>query len=495
MSGPEPESLKSWAEARGLSWNSEATLPPVTERLRRGVGVGEHRASYRDVSDRGMTTITGSNSKKPERQTVGVSRGQLPGGLEGLVGHHMHLIDQGSGQEDRYLAITDTVVFAELPLRARPVFHLVGRIAPDGDVKGGIWIGKEKSAEEMNSPLDGVVPAPQGVEESGGMEWTSFPAEPPERIRRIGSAATRFLDGLPMNQIEVEYECGKLAVWVKGRVLTDQMPLDQLCRFASAVADGLAEVTDASPGLELNQPLPQQEPDARDQWVSDGANLVEWETAPVSIVAAQERYKKDIQPHAKRTGWKVYGIVGVSLFVVSVLIAVVSLATSFVLDEFPPAIGIMVAVVSIAFGTIAANRIGLEAGQGAMDDRLASSATPWGIEAFARGYAEHAGLARENHDELRRRIEVPFSGRPQIAWQGDFAPGLPGHISTWIDATNTPEPPRFYLLAVTAATGAKSPAGYLTQEDGGLRLTWQEVTSVQRATHRLDQLREAATAA
>lgn len=325
------------------------------------------------------------------------------------------------------------------------------------------------------------------------MRWTSFPAEPDERARRIGSGATRFLDGLPADRIEVEYECGKLAVWVKGRAITDPNQLDQLCRFASTLASDMTELVDSSPDLDLAAALTLSEPDARERWIRAGADLVDWDQPPVSIVAAQERYRKDVKPHATRTGWKVYGIVAVALFIFSLLVAAGSLGLSLVFDDYPMPIAIMVAVISVGIGAIAANRIGLEAGQEAMDDRLGASAIPWGIEAFARGYAEHAGLTREDHDELRRRVAVPFNGRPQIAWQGELAPGQDGHLSVWIDATNTPEPPRFFLLAVTAANGAAASAGYQSKEADGLRLTWQEVTSVQRADHRLDQLREAAT--
>ena len=492
MSGPEPEALETWATNHGLSWQEEDTLPPVTERLRFGLGVGEQRPSFRSVSDRGVVSTTGSNRKRPERQTLGVCEGMLPGGLKGSVGHHVYLSDQGRGQEDRYLAHTDTVVFAELPFRARPAFNLEGGTASRVEVKGGIRIGA-KGGGTLESPLDGVVPAPQGMAEVGGMKWTSFPAESEQRIRHIASSATPFLDGLPADRIAVEYECGKLAVWAKGRVLTDEASLSGLCRFASQLALDLAAVVEATPELEPAQPLPMPEPDARTRWVEAGADLVDWDEPPVSVVAAQERYKKDIKPHATRTGWTVYGIVATAIFLLSVLFAVGTLAASYLTDQLPLGLGLMIAAISVAGGALAANRIALGVGQDSMDERLRASATPWGIEAFARGYAEHAGLTREDHDELRRRLEVPFNGRPQIAWQGELAPGVPGHLSVWIDATNTPDPPLLYLLAVTPPTGGETPAGYQSEERNGQRLTWQEVTSVQRAIHRLDQLREAAT--
>jgi len=488
MSGPEPEALQSWASGRGLAWQPEKTLPPVTARLREGVGVGEHRASWRSVSDSGATSITGSNSKKPERQTVGVCEGSLPGGLGGVIGHHVHLIDQGSGQEDRYLAITDTVVFAELPVRARPVFHLEGRKG-GGGVKAAFTIGNDG---ELAGPLDGVVPAPSGKTESGGLRWISFPAEREERIRGIVSASTRSLDGLPWERAQVEYESGRLAVWVRGQALTDGGSLDALCRFASGLADGLTEVAQSGEPLDLATALAMPEPDSRDDWVRAGADLVNWDEPPVSIIAAQERYKQDVKPHATRTGWKVYGIVAVSLFIFSLLVAAASLGLSLAFDDYPMPIAIVIAVVSVGLGALAANRIGFQTGQEAMDDRLKSSAVPWGIEAFARGYADHSGLVREDHEELRRRLSVPFRGRCQIAWQGELAPGRTGHISVWIDATNTPEPPRFYLLAAAAKNGDGAPAGFQSKEADGMRLTWQEVTSVQRADHRLDQLRAVA---
>ena len=486
MSGPEPEGLQKWATERGLHWVEEDTLPPVTDRLRNGVGVGAHRASIREVSDRGSVTLTGSNRKRPERQTLGVSSGQLPGGLDGKVGHHVYLIDQGAGQEHRHIAITDTVVYADLPWRAKPVFNLNGFQTGEGGVKAAITLG---GSGELKGPLDGVVPATKGSEDAGGMRWVSFPAEPDERVRRIASAATRFLDGLPTSRIEVEYVCGVLAVWVKDRAVTSGNKLDQLCRFASALAEGLADVARSSPKLEPATRLPLPEPDARDRWVRAGADLVGWEQPPVSVVAAQERYRKDVEPHGKKTGWKVYGIVAAALIIFSLLVAAGSLILSLVFDDYPMPIAIVIAVVSVGIGVLAANRIGLKVGQEAMDDRIDSSAIQWGLEAFASGYAQHSGLTREDPEELRRRLEVPFNGRAQLAWQGELSVATPGHLSSWIDATSTPDPPRFFLLAVTAATGAATPDGYRTLEKDGLRLTWQEVTSVQRADHRLDQLR------
>ena len=492
MSGPEPEALQSWANSHGLAWQSEDTLPPVTERLRLGVGVGEHRSGLRTVTDRGFVTTEG-RTKRPERQTLGVAEGQLPGGLTGKLGHHVYLTDRGRTQAEgdhRYIATCNTVVYAELPFKARPVFHLEAVEARESDIKVGFQVGEDGDGE-LEGPLDGVVPAPQGIEDAGGVRWITFPAESPERIRRFGSGATRFLDGLPVDRIEVEYECGKLAVWIKGLAVTDPATLDQLCRFASGLASGLAETTESTPALELGEALPLPEPDPRERWVRAGADLVRWEEPPVSVIAAQERYKEDVKSQAARTGWKVYAIVGIAIFIFSIIFALASLAVTLLTDEVPRAIGITIAAISVAGGALAANRLGLAAGQGAMNDRIDSSSIPWGIEAFARGYAEAAGLIREDHEELRRRLEVPFNGRAQMAWQGELSPGVTGHLSSWIDATGTPEPPTFYLLAVTPATGAAPPAGFQLIEQDGRRLTWQEVTSVERADYRLDQLRQA----
>jgi hypothetical protein len=168
-----------------------------------------------------------------------------------------------------------------------------------------------------------------------------------------------------------------------------------------------------------------------------------------------------------------------------------SLGVSLLTDELPLGIGIMIALISIAGGALTANKVGLEAGRGAMKERIRTSATPWGIEAFGRSYSELAGLEREDPEELRRRLEVPFNGRAQLAWKGELANGVDGHLSVWIDETKAPEPPRHYLLAVTASTGAEVPSGYESSERDGRRYTWQVVTAVQRSSHRLDKLREA----
>jgi len=140
-------------------------------------------------------------------------------------------------------------------------------------------------------------------------------------------------------------------------------------------------------------------------------------------------------------------------------------------------------------GIKVANREGLKIGQEAMDDRIEACAVPWGIEAFTREYAKHAGLSVEDPDELRRRLPSAAPGRPQMAWHGDLGGGTLGHLSVWIDPSDSPAPPRFRLTAVLA-NRVEVDGRYEIEEAGEVFIVSTGVDAIGRAANRLDDLRE-----
>ena len=57
-------------------------------------------------------------------------------------------------------------------------------------------------------------------------------------------------------------------------------------------------------------------------------------------------------------------------------------------------------------------------GREARADHAASRALPWGLEAFARGYASARGMVLEDRDAFRRRFESPVPGTPLKVLRG-----------------------------------------------------------------------------
>ena len=115
---------------------------PVHYLPAQGIGIGEHRSSLTVSGDRKLAR-TSWVEKRPERATFNSCSGTLPGGLQGTLGHQMHLTDQKgrlSEGDHRYQAFVGTVVFAELPEGARASFNLT--IGPPADFEAGVTIGK-----------------------------------------------------------------------------------------------------------------------------------------------------------------------------------------------------------------------------------------------------------------------------------------------------------------------------------------------------------------
>src|SRR4051812_29491485 len=83
--------LAAWAAARGLTYEPHGLLPPVTQLLAAGLGAGEHHAGIVRQESAHSITRTGGFTKRPERYTDNICRGVLPGGLNGLLAHHVHL--------------------------------------------------------------------------------------------------------------------------------------------------------------------------------------------------------------------------------------------------------------------------------------------------------------------------------------------------------------------------------------------------------------------
>jgi hypothetical protein len=117
----------------------------------------------------------------------------------------------------------------------------------------------------------------------------------------------------------------------------------------------------------------------------------------------------------------------------------------------------------------------LEAGREASEDYLAARATPWGIEAFARGYAAQRGLQLEDRDAFRRRFDSPVPGEPLKVMFGPIADGVPaGRLVLWLDKLDLAVR-RYFVLAVVPGPH-------------GPEVVSREVSDAERSTETLDAL-------
>ena len=85
------EPMQHWSRERGLEFHPDGLLPAWTRVLAKGSGAGAHRASLVINQSDSSQTSTGGLTKYPERGHHHLCRGVLPGGLEGVVAHQLHL--------------------------------------------------------------------------------------------------------------------------------------------------------------------------------------------------------------------------------------------------------------------------------------------------------------------------------------------------------------------------------------------------------------------
>src|SRR3954447_14382780 len=159
------DALEAYARQHGLTFEGEGLLPAATDFLRRGLGAGEHRAGVIVKETAHSVSSTGGLSKKPERHTMNITRGRLPGGLEGLIAHHFHLEYRSSGGEGghNWLVVPHTVVFAYVPEAARVAREL--KVTEPGNISVGAVINL--SGDEVGGDVLGTA----GGEHVDGWVW------------------------------------------------------------------------------------------------------------------------------------------------------------------------------------------------------------------------------------------------------------------------------------------------------------------------------------
>lgn len=452
--------LREWAAARGLKYEAEGLLPPIASVLKKGLGVGTHRVGFK-------------LTRHEERESRNLCKGNLPGGVEGVLAHHRALMETVRGQNnERHISLREwTVVVARLPERSRAARWV--SVDP-ANQRGPLVIG---------SPAPGP-PRPEAFTgELDGRLWRVEPVESQETLGAFANEATRAALAAAPAETRVELHEGVLCVWVEGAV-EDAGTLDALCRVASGLAAGARQAVAAQPILDAATSCGPPKPSAYESYLEQGADLVSWSSPPASIAVAFEAYQGATgasgRPTRRRAGMP-------SLIGWSFVGAVVGACLLPLADVWSPAplaaAGVFAAcvLIGIAMSRRESSRMG---------ERLdAQRAAPYAVHAFAREYARARGLVPEDPDEVRRRFPAPLAGHPSRAMHGDLG-GVPGHLLIWRDSLAD----QHWLLAVVPSPGTdvQAPAPYLAERAGGLLTVGIQVAQDDRSVARLDALRELA---
>lgn len=480
------DTMQSWAAARGLRFEREGLLPPVTESLRAGLGAGEHRSGFVTKDEGGVFSARGGFTKRPERSTWNLCSGRLPGGVDGVVAHHVHLATRSdSDGGESWYAFPRTVVFAMLPDGARAVRWLTGKPGGLGTVTALATVSLGRKTTEP------VAPVPSWRQEIDGIGWTATPAEDPARLELIARPATAALAAAPAST-RVELYDGALAVVARG-VIDDPQQLDALCAVAAAVASAVATIVASEPALDPAVAVGAPARDARQEWLDTGVRHVTWSSPPASVDAAQAAYREVADRGAKRRGvrWKVRLIALVAILIGIALWSGIDAAFILAFPDYEGELLVLLAITLFIFVPLGI-RAAWQAGGEVHADEVSSRGLPWGLEAFVREYAAAHGLTVEDPVRFRHRFRSPIAGIPMRVMHGDLG-GTRGWLALWADDT-MPQRRHLLVAVVPAPEGAETvvAGGYGAHVRDGLLVLAEEVPASERSAARLDALRAAA---
>ncbi len=428
--------LAGWARERRLDYAESGLLPPVSDHLRAGLGVGPHVAGVQH--GRGaLIRYSAATVTRPERFSESLCTGVLPGGLEGTLAHHSFLFRHRASTL-RWDALGDTVVAARVPETARVTRELAGR------------------------PRTGVVVTVTGPEYGEDTKQLDLTPALGERLRwevdadedsaaleaALGPAAIGALEATPaLTRICVRD--GWLTVETQ-ELQSDPEVLDALCRAASALAAALRSAASALPehGPEAG-PLPEPPETPYRRWLAEGADRVAWPDPPPDVRTAVEAYLavSGDDPHAERRGRRGFAVVFGLIAGLGLVPAALAFAVGGAVVGLPALCGVLL----LAFG------LALVVGRGARRGEVRSRAQAWGREAFAREHAWARGLRIEDAEQVRRRIPLPLPGRPERSLYGPLGDGVDGRIVLWRDRTDPESGDRALNLALVPAPGDGAP--------------------------------------
>jgi hypothetical protein len=288
--------LQSWASARGLRFQERGLLPPHTALLRESAGAGSHLAGIVREEGHGLIRTTGGFTRRPERYTENLCSGLLPGGIEGVVAHHMYLAYHYlSSNSDSWTAVPHTVVFTYLPQAAQ--------------------VGDEVDLSQV------AAAAPPGT--------------------------------------QVELEEGYLCVWRHG-VLEDEGALDALCHVAAGVAEAARTAAARQRPLDPAGPIGPPAITTQSEWIAQGAASIPWTGPPSSVPLAIAAYRGTMDERGESTRRKTTSFVLIAGLLATLLFLAVEAALllgfHLYIEAAAAALGAVIAVPRIVKAAISTGR-------------------------------------------------------------------------------------------------------------------------------------------
>jgi hypothetical protein len=477
------EAMQAYATSRGLAYEAEGLLPPICSVLEQALGEGPHMASVITSESGHGWTARGGLTKYPERATRNICRGTLPGGLDGVLAHHQHLELRSSSSDggQSHYVVTDTVVVARLPERARAVCEL--NVWPGAHETGG---GALFSLNLSGGRAPITVSAGLGrlVEQRGGHTFDLNPAEDGATLDAIAGPDTLTALAHAPESTRVELTDGVLCVSARG-IIEDHGVLDTLCAVAMGIAAGVRATVARHGELDPEAPLPAPPVTPRQQWLDAGAARVNWSAPPASVGDARAAYEPLVAERAKGSGRRARGAILLFGLLGCVVWFGLCLGGAKLFGE-DPLYGLAFGAVTSLWGVWKVIGAAFEGGEEARADEVASQAWPWALEAFARGYTQARGLTLEDPAALRHQLAAPLAGRPLRVMGGDLGDGVRGHVALWRDHKRDAH----WLVAAVPAPGGPVEATppYQATLAGATLVVGRQVDESGRSTAELDAL-------
>jgi hypothetical protein len=171
-----------------------------------------------------------------------------------------------------------------------------------------------------------------------------------------------------------------LSVAVPG-VVEAAPQLDQLCRIASAVADGARRVARSWPLLDPTAPTRAQALPPTEQWAESLGSRLQWPQPPASVPAAFDAYAGLTQGGGRITRWEVNRAALIAVVVVGIVGFGAAAVLAFVFDNLLEGAAVAAACI---IGAPKAIRAALHAGDDIEDAQAGLGLDLVALEAFAR---------------------------------------------------------------------------------------------------------------
>jgi hypothetical protein len=457
------EELAAYARRHGLAYEREGILPTASTALEPGDSPAARAQRAHEFLDKINVDVPAamliSLDDRPH-WAENLCSGTLPGGLEGTLAHYCAWYYHG-GENGHWVIGIDTVVVAQV---------LEGtRVAQDME-------GHDDWPHTIASYRPEYGPTYREVE-IGSMKW-QIPVEEDEQLVRMAIAS------VPAGA-HITLRDGMIVAKIEG-AQSDPQKLDQLCRTASAFADGLRAAARTLRPLTPGDPLPEPRSTPYRDWAKAGAARVTWQSPPPDLDTAVAAYAKaastdpQVGKRRRRGRAAVFGLFAVLALFFVVLLGGIGAASG---NAVPGALtGLMVGGVLLLIGAGIAVFMGRSAGAHETSFRQ----QVWALHAFAEQYANSRGLYVEDHDELRRRIPMPVNGSPQRVMRGTLPGGQHGRVVLWRDR-NLPDR-GFVNMAIVHAPHAPAaePPYVATPTDGGWLVVCEWTDQRGRTAARLD---------